>query len=197
MRGHTAGIGSVDIVVRALLEEFPELDKKRLRAAVERASARIANATLDTEGYQVVDMHLQRAEATEESHERATILRELAETLEQRKDADRAIVVRLSAFGEHPSIDDLDSLLRLAALTDRWSELPLEQMTALIDIHDEAAVRRFIAMADAWQQVGRGYYAADCLERVLLVEPNNAHANDALELFYRSTGEWPVLVDLL
>ncbi|HEY1548804.1 MAG TPA: hypothetical protein VGG28_13335 [Kofleriaceae bacterium] len=197
MRGHTAGIGSVDIVVRALLEEFPELDKKRLRAAVERASARIANATLDTEGYQVVDMHLQRAEATEESHERAKILRELADNLEQRKDADRAIVVRLSAFGEQPSIDDLDSLLRLAALTDRWSELPLDQMTALIDIHDEAAVRRFIAMADAWQHVGRGYYHADCLERVLLVEPNHVHANDALETFYRSTGEWPVLVDLL
>ncbi|HEY1812819.1 MAG TPA: hypothetical protein VGG74_10765 [Kofleriaceae bacterium] len=197
MRGHTAGIGSVDIVVRALIEEFPELDKKRLRAAVERASARIANATLDTEGYQVVDMHLQRAEATEEAHERATILRELADNLEARKDADRAIVVRLSAFAENPSIDDLDSLLRLAALTDRWSELPLDQMTALVDIHDDAAVRRLVAMADAWQHVGRGYYAADCLERVLLVEPNHAQANDALELFYRSTGEWPVLVDLL
>ena len=197
MRGHTAGIGSVDLVVRTLLEEFPELDKKRLRAAVERASARIANATLDTEGYQVVDMHLQRAEATEESHERAKILRELADTLEQRKDADRAIVVRLSAFAEQPSAGDLDSLLRLAAITDRWAELPLDQMTGLVDINDDQAVRRLTAMADAWQHVGRGYYAADCLERVLLVEPNNAHANEALEVFYRSTSEWPVLVDLL
>src|SRR5580704_17301355 len=197
MRGHTAGIGSVDIVVRALLEEFPELDKKRLRAAVERASARIANATLDTEGYQVVDMHLQRAEATEEANERATILRELADNLEARKDADRAIVVRLSAFAAHASVVDLDPLLRLAAVTDRWSELPLDQMTALVDIHDDASVRRLVAMADAWQHVGRGYYAADCLERVLLVDPNHAHANEALELFYRSTGEWPVLVDLL
>ena len=197
MRGHTAGVGSVDIFVRTLLEEFPELDRDRLRAAIERATAKIANASLDTEGYQVVDMHLQRAEATEEAGERAGILRELSENLEQRNDADRALVVRLSAFAENPHAADLDPLLRLAKLTERWSELPLDTMNALIDINDDASARRLSEMATAWQHVGRGYFAADCLERVLLINPSDPHANEALELFYRSTAEWPVLVDLL
>lgn len=195
--GVALGVGAVETLVRTLAEEFPELDRKRLRMAVERATARIASSALDTEGYQVVDMHLQRAEASDESTERAQILRELSETLEARKDADRAYVVRLSAFGENPIAADLDPLLRLAKLTERWSELPLDAMNALIDINDETAVVRLAEMATAWQHVGRGYYAADCYERVLLIDPGHEQANEALELFYRSTSEWPVLVDLL
>ncbi len=201
MRGPSTGVvigtGSVEILVRTLAEEFPELDRGRLRHAVERATARIATSSLDTEGYQVVDLHLQRAEATDEASERAAILRELSENLEERKDADRALVVRLSAFAEHPTTADLDPLLRLAKLTERYAELPLDAMNGLIDINDEGAVRRLAEIAAAWQHVGRGYYAADCYERLLLIDPSHAAANEALELFYRSTSEWPVLVDLL
>ena len=40
-------------------------------------------------------------------------------------------------------------------------------MTALIDINDDASARRLTEIAAAWQQLGRAYYAADCLERVL------------------------------
>jgi len=195
--GVALGVGAVETLVRTLAEEFPELDRARLRTAVERATARIASSALDTEGYQVVDMHLQRAEASEEATERAQILRELSENLEARKDADRALVVRLSAFAEHASTVDLDPLLRLARLTDRWSELPLDAMNGLIDINEDGAVRRLAEIAAAWQHVGRGYYAADCYERVLLIEPGHVQANEALELFYRSVQEWPVLVDLL
>jgi tetratricopeptide (TPR) repeat protein len=197
MRGATAGFGSVDILVRTLREEFPELDPGRLKAAVERAIARAANASLDTEGYRVLDLQLARAEATEESTERAQILRELSESLEERRDADRALVVRLAAFGEAPSKDDLDPLLRLAKLTERWSDLPLDAMIGLVDINDDASVRRLTEIAGAWQQLGRAYYAADCLERVLALAPADPHANEALELFYRSNGEWSVLIDLL
>ena len=197
MRGHAPAIGSVDMLVRAMLEEFPELDAKRVRAALERGVARAASTSLDTEGYRVVDLHLQRVEATEEAGERAQILRTLAETLEERGDADRAMVVRLSAFTEAGIVEDVDPLLRLARITNRWDELPLDTMNALIDIQDERAAERLSAMAEAWQKVGRPYFAADCLERVLLIKPADAGANEALELFYRSVGEWPVLVDLL
>jgi len=197
MRGHTAGFGSADILVKTLREEFPELDPERLRAAVERAIARAATASLDTEGYKVVDLTLARVEATEESEERAAILRELSESLEQRHDADRALVVRLAAFSEVATADDLDPLLRLARVTERWAELPLEKMLALIDITDDASVHRLTEIAAAWQQLGREYYAADCLERVLAVAPADPHANEALELFYRTQGEWSVLIDLL
>lgn len=197
MRGHTAGFGSVDILVRTLREEFPELDADRLKAAIERAIARSATASLDTEGYKVVDLTLARVEATEESEERAAILRELSVSLEERRDADRALVVRLAAFGEVAAAEDLDPLLRLARVTERWSELPLEKMLALIDINDDASVRRLTEIAGAWQQLGRAYYAADCLERVLALAPADPHANEALELFYRASGEWSVLIDLL
>lgn len=197
MRGPTAGFGSADILVRTLREEFPELDPDRLKAAVERAIARAATASLDTEGYKVVNLTLARVEATEECEERAAILRELSGSLEERKDADRALVVRLAAFGEVPTAQDLDPLLRLAKVTERWSELPLEKMLALIDINDDASVRRLTEIAGAWQHLGRAYYAADCLERVLALAPADPHANEALELFYRTSGEWSVLIDLL
>ncbi len=197
MRGHAPVIGSVDLLVRAVLEEFPELDGTRVRTAIERGVARAASASLDTEGYRVVDMHLSRVEATEEAAERAQILRTLAETLEERGDAERAIVVRLSAFGEAGLVADVEPLLRLAKITNRWDELPLDTMNALIDIQEDRAAERLTMLAEAWQHVGRPYYAADCLERVLLVRPADRHANEALESFYRSVGEWPVLVDLL
>jgi len=197
MRGQTDGIGSVDIVTRAVLEEFPELDAARVRAAVERGAARAASSRMDTEGYRVVDMHLQRVEATEEASERASILRELSDNLVERGDLDRALVVRLSAFAEAADAKDLAPLLRLARVTKRYDELPLDAMNALIDIHDEGAAARLSEMATAWQEVGRAYFAADCLERVLLIAPADAHANETLELFYRSTQEWPVLIDLL
>ena len=197
MRGKAATLGSADILVRAVLEEFPELDQARVRAAVERGVARAASASLDTEGYRVVDLHLAKVEATEESSERARILRELSATLEERDDADRALVVRLSAFSEAAEPGDVEVLLRLARITDRNDELPLDTMNALIDIQEDGAAAKLSAMATAWQKVGRPYYAADCLERVLLVKPDDDAAFEALELFYRSTAEWPVLVDLL
>lgn len=197
MRGSTAGFGSTEVLIRALLDEFPELDPRRVRAAVERATAKIAHAALDTEGHRFVDHHLARVEASEDSAERARILRELAASLEERRDAERALVVRLAAFTEAAVTDDLDPLLRLAGITQRWTDLPLEAMAALIDPTDDASPRRLTEIAAAWQQLGLGYRAADCLERVLAIAPTDAAAHEALELFYRSKGEWPVLVDLL
>src|SRR5262245_2739190 len=130
MRGGPPTSLSVDVLTRTLAEEFPELDRERLRAAVEKAVAKVASAALDTEGYKVVDLHLSRAEATEESAERAQILRDLSDMLEGRGDLDRGLVVRLAAFAEAPIAADLDPLLRLARVTERWSELPLDNMTA-------------------------------------------------------------------
>jgi tetratricopeptide (TPR) repeat protein len=197
MRGHTMGVESVDIITRVLRAEFPELDAERLRAAIERAVSRVASSSLDTEGYRVVDLHLAKIEATEESEERSKILRELAESLEARSDSERALVVRLSAFSEVPLQDDIAPLLRLGRITERWNELPLEAMSALVDINHGDAIANLNGIATAFQHVGRPYYAADCLERVLLIDPGDTKSFEALEVFYRSTAEWPVLVDLL
>src|SRR5215813_7910666 len=131
MRGSTAGFGSIEVLVRALLDEFPELDPGRVRAAVERATAKVAHAALDTEGHRFVDQHLSRVEATEEVAERARILRALADNLAERDDAERALVVRIAAFAEAPAPIDLDPLLELARITQRWSELPLDEMVQL------------------------------------------------------------------
>nr|HEX4314905.1 tetratricopeptide repeat protein [Kofleriaceae bacterium] len=192
-----AGPGTIDIVVRAVLDEFPGLDARRLRAAVERATSRIARAALDTEGYQVVDLHLARAEASAEGGERATVLRELSDTLEARGDTDRALVVRLAAFGENQSLADLDALWRLARATGRWSELPLDTMTALVDPTDDSGLRRLSEIAIAWREVGRAYHAADCLERVLAIAPGDRAAHATLADLYRMSGEHSALVDLL
>jgi tetratricopeptide (TPR) repeat protein len=197
MRGTTAGFGSIEVLVRALLDEFPELDPRRVRAAVERATAKVAHAALDTEGHRFVDHHLARVEASEDSAERAKILRELATNLEDRRDAERALVVRLAAFAEAGVADDLDALLRLAAITQRWTDLPLDAMARRVDPTDDASPRRLAELAAAWQQLGMSYRAADCLERLLAIAPADPAAHEALELFYRSKGEWSPLVDLL
>ena len=197
MRGATAGFGSIEVLIRALLDEFPELDPGRVRAAVERATAKVAHTALDTEGHRFVDHHLARVEASEDSAERARILRELAVNLEDRKDAERALMVRLAAFGEAAVAEDIDALLRLGGITQRWTDLPLDAMTALIDPTGDASAQRLAGLAAAWQQLGLGYRAADCLERVLAIAPADAAAHEALELFYRTKGEWPVLIDLL
>jgi tetratricopeptide (TPR) repeat protein len=198
MRGSTSGFGSVDVLVKALHHEFPELDAGRLRAAVERAVAKAKHAALSTEGHRFVDLQLARVEATEEATERAGILRELGENLEQeRGDADRALVVRLAAFGEAPEPGDLDPLLRLAKVTQRWGELPLDAMLAMVKIDDDASPRRLVEIANAWQHRGDAYRAADCLERALALDPADPQAHEALELFYRSTSEWVALIELL
>ncbi|HEU4729590.1 MAG TPA: tetratricopeptide repeat protein [Kofleriaceae bacterium] len=197
MRGNTAGFGSIEVLIRALLDELPELDPARVRTAVERATAKVANAALDTEGHRFVDHHLSRVEASEEATERAQILRELADNLEERRDAERALAVRLAAFAEAPAPVDLDPLLRLGRITQRFSELPLDDMTRMIDPGEDASSRRLSEIAAAWRELGFGYRAADCLERALALAPADAQAHEALELFYRSKGEWPVLIDLL
>src|SRR4029079_6985684 len=155
MRGHPMGVESVDIITRVLRAEFPELDAERLKHAVERALARVAAASLDTEGYRVVDLHLQKVEASEESEERSKILRELSQTLEERGDAERALVVRLSAFSEVATQADIIPLLRLARITDRWNELPLDTLSALVDINHDDAAQQLADLATAWQHVGR------------------------------------------
>ena len=197
MRETTAGFGSVEILVRALLDELPELDPGRVRTAVERATAKIASATLDTDGHRFVGQHLARGEATKEHTERARILRELADNLEDRGDAERALVVRLAVLEEAPAGIDVGPLLRLARITQRMAELPLDELTGLVDITHDDSPRVLTELAAAWRDRGHGYRAADCLERVLAVSPKDREAHEALERFYRSVGEWPALVDLL
>ena len=198
MRATTSAFGSVDVLVRTLRAEFPELDPQRLKTAVERAIAKAKSAQLNTEAHRFIDLHLGLAEASNESRERAEILRDLSENLEdERGDADRALVVRLAAFGEKPEAEDLDPLLRLARLTDRTGELPLEHMLALVDSTADGSARRLHELAAAWQQQRDPYRAADCLERVLAIDPADEAAHEALEVFYRSTGEWSMLVELL
>jgi tetratricopeptide (TPR) repeat protein len=188
----------VDALTTALYEELPEIGVERLRAAVERATAKLATAQLNTAGHELIYQHLVRVEASEESSERARILRDLAENLEHdRGDADRALVVRLAAFGEVPGAADITSLLRLARVTRRWADLPLDHLARLVDPADDAAPAQLIELARAWQQRGDPYRAADCLERVLAIAPADRDANDELEVFYRKEREWPVLVELL
>ncbi|MGE5181708.1 MAG: hypothetical protein ACM31C_06585, partial [Acidobacteriota bacterium] len=65
------------------------------------------------------------------------------------------------------------------------------------DAQQDGAAKKLTELATAWQKVDRPYQAADCLERVLVIEPKNDAAFEALEVFYRATQEWPVLIDLI
>ena len=80
----------------------------RVRIAVERGAARVASASLDTEGYRVVD-HAPRARRGDRGVDgaRARSCATCRRTSSERGDLDRALVVRLSAFGEAPSREDI------------------------------------------------------------------------------------------
>ncbi|MGE5183822.1 MAG: hypothetical protein ACM31C_17250, partial [Acidobacteriota bacterium] len=180
MRATTSSFGPVDMLVRALCEEFPELDPKRVRVAVERARAKAAHAALNTEAQRFIHLHLSLAEESQEAAERARILRDLSENLEhERGDMERALVVRMAAFAEQPKAEDLDPLLRLAKITQKFGELPLDMMLSLVDINDDATPRRLLELGGAWQARGDAYRAADCYERVLAIAPQDVQANEA------------------
>ena len=192
-----SGPGSIDLLARALSAEFPELDRERVRAAVQRAVAKAAASSLDTEGYQVVNLHLARVEATEEATERAKILRELA-----RRSRSAAMPTARSSRGWLRSARS-----RPPRTSSRWSGSRASP-SAGTSCRSTGSPRSSICRAmpppassrgsrSAWREVGRAYQSADCFERVLLIEPRNDASFEALEVFYRSTNEWPVLIDLL
>ena len=187
-----------------LADELPELAPARVHVAVARAAARV-QAVLDVYASErdwaaIVDAQLERIAASDEGPARAELLRELADAFEHElRDHDRALEARLDAFAEEPATIDLDPLLRLAAATDRWRDLPLDAMSACAATGDDDGVRaRWLAgLADAWERRGDGYRAADCHEWMLSLAPADDRAHAALERFYRDTGEWPALVALL
>jgi tetratricopeptide (TPR) repeat protein len=213
--------GAVHALAGAVADELPEVDAVRVRTAVERAAARVMDTgsapggdTSDrTTGpdlrrtedeyravgdwEKVVDLQLARVLAAHERAERAEILRELAGDLEREMDdLGGALAARLDAFAEAPAHADIAPLLRLAAATGRWRDLPLDTLEAVVDPTDLDA-GTLNGLAAAWTRVGNPDRAARCHERALSLEPADERAHDALELHYRSGRRWPALVDLL
>lgn len=158
-RGTMSGTLRNDLVranlAEALAAELPEVEPGRLRAALERAVARVlplepsqvaaelaggadpaaltelideAEAVFrDTAQWEhLVDLHVARVGASSDAAERSAILMELAVLLEdEMNDRDRALAARLAAFGERPDPAALPELGRLAAATGTWDELAL------------------------------------------------------------------------
>ena len=187
-----------------LADELPELAPARVHAAVARAAERVQALfdapALECDWAAIVDAQLERIAACDEGPARAELLRELADDFEHElRDHDRALAARLDAFAEVPATIDLDPLLRLAAATDRWRDLPLDAMGGCAATGDDDGVRaRWLAgLADAWERRGDGYRAADCHEWMLSLAPGDDRAHAALERFYRDAAEWPALVALL
>ncbi len=110
---------------RALAEELGELPAARVRAALARAAARIAEDYASAAGWEdVVDAHLSRVAEADEGEDRAVALLQLAAFLEQETgDTDRALSARLGALAEAPEAVDGDELLRLAMSTGRAGEV--------------------------------------------------------------------------
>ena len=185
-------------------DELPEVDAARVHAAVARAAARVQALidapSLDRDWAAIVDAQLERIAAADEGAARGELLRELADDFEHElRDHDRALEARLEAFAEAPATIDLDPLLRLAAATDRWRDLPLDAMGACAATGDDDGARaRWLAgLAEAWERRGDGYRAADCQEWLLSLAPDDDRAHVALERLYRDAAEWPALVALL
>ena len=198
--GVALGVGSVETLVRALAEEFPELDRERLRTAVERATARIASSDARHRGLPG-RRHAPAARRGDRGGERARP--DPARAQREPRGSARTPTARWSCgCRRSPSTRravDLDPLLRLARLTERWSELPLDAMNALIDINDDARgapARR--ASPRPGSTSGAATTPPIATSACCLIEPSHVAARtrrSSCSIARRA--EWPVLVDLL
>ncbi|HTM22179.1 MAG TPA: tetratricopeptide repeat protein [Kofleriaceae bacterium] len=138
-------------LTRALADELPELAGPRLRTAVARAAARVAEDYAGAEGWEeLIDAQLARVADADDAEDRAAALLQLAAFLEQEVgDVDRALSARLGALAEAPDAVDGDELLRLAMETGRSAEVAAALSAAVRTAPGQADKLRALAATSA------------------------------------------------
>ncbi len=154
----------------------------------------------DAEG--LVELLLEKAEREEVPHDRAVILREIAETYETGlKDDANAFVAWTQALTEDPRDErTAREIERLAAgKNERWNE-------AIQSLHESASatddptrkVAMFVLMGRWYgERIGRPDFALPCYSQALQIDPQNEGALDGSVELYRKAQSYPELVGLL
>lgn len=174
-------LDSDDVIARAALEE-------------------LKRSTGDAEG--LVELLLEKVETEESAEERATVLREIAETYEHKlEDTENAFVAWVQALAEDPrDAGSVAAVERLAGdSTDNWNEAIAALNETLEATEDEAEKPALYVLLGGWyaDKLSRPDFAIPCFGRALQIDPSNDAAMEGTIALYRKAQSWQELVAML
>jgi tetratricopeptide (TPR) repeat protein len=154
----------------------------------------------DAEG--LVELLLEKVEREKTAHDRAAVLREIAETYEnQLKDEDNAYVAYVQALSEDPRHETTVSAIeRLAkGKNERWNEAigALNEAVAAADGRADK-VAMYVLMGRWYaDELGRPDFALPCYSQAVTLDPASEDALDGTVALYRKAQSYPELAAIL
>jgi tetratricopeptide (TPR) repeat protein len=156
--------------------------------------------TGDGEG--LAELLLEKVERETDPGERASILRDLADTYETRlKDEANAFVAWTQALTEDPKDDRAArEISRLATgKNERWNEaIHALNEAAQAETDPSRKVVMFVLMGTWYgERIGRPDFALPCFSQALAIDPHNEGALDGTVALYRKAQSFPELAGIL
>ncbi|MCC7540253.1 MAG: tetratricopeptide repeat protein, partial [Deltaproteobacteria bacterium] len=150
---------------------------------------------------QLVELYLGRFENIDDRDERIGLLRKIAEVYEKElKEPGQAFDSLLIAYSEDYANEGTAlEVERLAALTNKWSELLNHCNAALQEVTDHQTKVALCLKIAKWygQQLGHPEYAIPYYQQILALDPNNLATYREMADLYRRLQQWPTLGQVL
>jgi serine/threonine protein kinase/lipopolysaccharide biosynthesis regulator YciM len=182
-----------------------EIYKKLLEIDAEDEIARAGLEELkrhsgDAEG--LVELLLEKVDREKSPHDRAAVLREIAETYEvQLKDEDNAYVAYVQALSEDPRHESTVSAIeRLAkGKNERWNEAISALNDAVQAAESRADKVTMYVLMGRWyaEELSRPDFALPCYSQALSLDPASEPALDGTVALYRKAQSYPELAAIL
>lgn len=185
---------SAEAIYRTILEADPE--DEIARVALEENKRQSG----DAEG--LVELLLEKVDGASDGSERASILREIAETYEAGlKDEANAFVAWVQALAEEPSdTRTAREIERLAGNdVERWNEAIGSLNESVAATEEPAAKTALYVLMGRWygEKVGRPDFALPCYSQALAIDPANEAALEGTTELYRKAQSFPELAGIL
>lgn len=149
----------------------------------------------------LIEVLLGRIEVTDDSPERAGLLRELADVYENGTgDLKRAFEALTTALHVDPADDAIAAAAeRLAAATGSWADLVAEASELTTEATEPAVQSKWWARLGRWyaDKLDRYDYAVPSLRRALEIDGANLAAHAAFAEVLRKQGKWAELADAI
>jgi tetratricopeptide (TPR) repeat protein len=149
----------------------------------------------------LIEMYLQRAEVTEDVHQRVPLIRNIAHVYEQELgDKEKAFEALQLAWSEdYTDRQTADDLEALAGATQKWTELLSSANEALTQIEDPELKIAICLNCARWYGVELGHpqYALPYYNQILEIDPTHVPTIRQMADLYRTTQQWQVLAQVL
>lgn len=155
----------------------------------------------------LVEIYLNRVDASEDVEEQIDLYRRVAETNEKHlKDLPQALAALMLAWQQDFTNDETaNELERVAALAGDWNE-PLNlanetlQQLQNADSHEDRQIKMALCLRCAkWygQELGHPEYAGPYYQQILALDPTNYAAMQSQADLHRHLGQWQLLAQTL